>query len=58
MEASGHMKPKKLIIYAPADLVEWLAAESERTGVPVTELGRRALRMLQYTTIGEKNVAS
>lgn len=46
---------KKLIIYLSADtadLAEWLDAQSKRTGVSVTELGRRALQAFRYTVEG------
>ncbi len=36
---------KKVIFYAPPDLVALLDAESERTDVPVAALCRRAIRM-------------
>jgi len=39
---------KKVIFYAPGDLVDALAAESERTGAPVAELCRRAVRLLLF----------
>jgi len=39
---------KKVIFYAPPDVQRWLAEESARTGAPVAELCRRALRLAAF----------
>jgi len=48
------IKNKKIIFYAPPELVTLLDAESERTGAPIAELCRRAVRLLAF---GEAQVA-
>ena len=44
---------KKIIFYAPPDLERWLAEESARTGAPIAELCRRAVRL---TAFGENQI--
>jgi hypothetical protein len=43
----------KINFHVPADLYQWLTAESERTGVPSAELSRRALNAFRYSSLGD-----
>jgi hypothetical protein len=48
---------KKVIFYAPPDIERWLAEESARTGAPVAELCRRAIRLAAYGEVMTSNQA-
>ena len=39
---------KKVIFYAPPDIQQWLAEEQSRTGAPISEICRRALRLAAF----------
>lgn len=39
---------KKIIFYADPDIVRFLEAENARTGAPISELVRRAVKLLAF----------